>query len=206
MSVAEHDRAARENERLAAVHEREYDEDAWNAAGSCNDLCISTWSNPTAEHAELARRYRAQAAKHRAAAQALRNAEQAACQGIAERDRDTSPLLHADDLLGFEKDSSSEPGGPVAFRIHFRAIEGVDAARMQRRLDCRLARSASRGFEVPEMPYCPLVLQGVSAVAYAEGAGLDVVLTVDAAIEFDVERRLQKLMSEAKASRRRRAP
>lgn len=199
MSVAEHERAAREDETLAEAQEHQYDEDAWQTSGSCSDLCFSTWSNPTAEHAELARRYRAEAAEHRAASKVLQNAEQAACQGIPERDRDVSPFFHEDDIVGWEKEPRSGPEGPVAFRIHFRAIEGVDVERMQHLLDCHLARSAARGYEAPEMPYCPLVLEGVSAVAKSAPTGLDVVLTVEAASQYDVERRLERVVSKDKA-------
>ncbi len=200
MSAAEHERAARVDDERAVAHTSQYDENAANLSVDCGEFCFSTWSNPTEQHAMAARRHRALAKKHRAASKTLRDAESTECKDIPERDRDISPFFHGGDILGVDRSETSRADGPVTFRVHFRTIEGVDVERMQRLVDCHLARSAARGHEAPEMSYCPLVPPGVEVTVEAAPTGIDVILTVDPPSHYEVEHRLQQLVSESEAA------
>jgi hypothetical protein len=210
MSVAEHEAAARSEEAAAQKEAKQYDEDAWEAPEGCGDFCFSTWSNPTSEHAIAARKHRQLAAEHREASAALREAEHESCKGIPERDRDISPFFHRGDIVGVSVEDDDEP--PSHFAIRFRPVAGVDAEKMQRLVDCHLARNAARGHVAPEMPYCPLVPRGVSAEVEAEGSVLVVELEVDdEASRQEVRRRVEALAPEgaprqAAAQRHGRAP
>lgn len=200
MSVPDHIAAAEDAEAAADAHAQQYDPDAWNAPSHCGEFCFSTWTNPTAEHAREARKHRRLAERHRQASEALRLAEEASCTGIPTRDRDISPFFHAEDILEVKPEGDAE-WGSSRFTIRFVAVPGVDADRMQRLIDCHLARSAARGHVAPEMPYCPLVPRGVSARTRSSGDALEVTLTVDEPeSREEVAMRLHELASVHQAS------
>ena len=85
------------------------------------------------------------AADHRAASQALRDAEGRACAGLSDADRDESPFHHRDDIASVE--TLSEGSGS-------RGPAHVVGAIV----------STALGHEMPEMPYCPLVPKGSAKV------------------------------------------
>lgn len=98
-------------------------------------------------------------------------AEASACAGIAESERDQSPFSHREDILRVDVDERR------GVTVLFRAVEGMTADRLQRVIDCHLARNASLGHQVPEMSYCPLVPPGVRAEVRPVAGGFLVELT-----------------------------
>jgi hypothetical protein len=141
------------------------------------------------------------AADHRAASQALRDAEAQACVGLPDMDRDMSPFEHCADIAsvaplvaaGSGKASTSRM---VGVTIVFRALPGMTAPWLQRVVDCHLARNAALGHEVPEMPYCPLVPKDVSAQVSETNAGFAVaVRSNDTGSARKILRRSQALVA-----------
>ena len=187
MSAAEHEQAAQREEGSASEHEAQYDPGQWTAGGGCSTYCFDTWSNPTSHHAREAGRHRAVAAEHREASKALRKAEAEHCKNVPERDRDVSPFFHVSDIRKVERVSAG--GARETYIVWFSEVPGVDAAGMQRLLDCHAARNAVLGLDSAAMDYCPLVLQGVVATAQEGDKGLRVQIE---AVEADSARTLRE--------------
>lgn len=171
MSAAQHEQAGRADDARA-------DEEAvacGSTGGERGDRpCWSIGSERSAEHRHVA-------AEHRAAAQALRDAEAQACVGIDEGDRDTSPFQHRDDIASVTRLVDSIPQGDATpierlagATVVFRAIRGMSAEWLQRVVDCHLARNSAVGHDMPEMPGCPLVPAGASARVRSTGDGFAV--------------------------------
>ena len=148
------------------------------------------------DDARAAEFHRKRAAEHRAASQALRDAEARACVGIAESDRDRSPFDHRENVASVEPlyvmdrgavdVSGSGPAQPPRGTRHLagavvmlRAAPGMTAEWLQRVVDCHLARNAALGHEVPEMPYCPLVPNGAEATVTPARGGFAVTIQSD---------------------------
>lgn len=137
--------------------------------------------HPTAEHLQALEGHRTEAARHRAASAALREAEASACAGIAEQDRDMSPFEHLEDIATVEPlveavggQKGSAPTRTAGAVVIFRAIPGLTAEWLQRLTDCHLARNAARGHVVDEMPNCPLVPKEARATVHSTGDGFAV--------------------------------
>ena len=166
------------------------------------DPCWTSETNPTTEHLEHAAQHRRAAADHRAASQALRDADNRACLGISEQQRDESPFDHRDDIASVDR-LSSPPQGKGGMRhfegatVVFRAVPGMTSQWLQRVLDCHLARNAALGHDVPEMPYCPLVPKGARATVTATSDGFAV------AIRGDDEATAREILRRAEALRTR---
>ena len=159
-------------------------------------------SNPTAQHLEEARQHQKMAADHRAASQALRDAEATACVGISEEDRDTSPFEHREDIASVEPLTVGTTTGKtqyartVGVRITFLARPGMTAQWLQRLVDCHLARNAALGHDVPEMPTCPLVPKGVTAKVTATDTGFAVAVQSDDTDTIaEIQRRARLLLA-----------
>lgn len=213
MSAAQHEAMARQEHSEAEAHSARFDPNAGRersrcpaggaaAAGSGADVCWTTTTNPTKEHLEHAEEHRKRAADHRAASQALRDAEARACIGIREEDRDESPFDHREDIESVEKLYSPPSGGKNPTRrfegatVAFRAVPGMTAQWLQRVVDCHLARNAALGHEVPEMAYCPLVPKGVTASVTATQAGFAVAIRgEDTEVANEIWRRAQALLT-----------
>ena len=207
MSAADHAAASRAEEQQAEGHEARYDPDASESKEKCHlgkqRACWTDATNPTNEHKKMARHHRELAAKHRAASQALVQAETRACGGMSEEDRDMSPFAHRDDILRSTRlvvSETDEEGAPrdhfVGATVVFRATPGMTAEWLQRVVDCHLARSAAVGHEMPEMPYCPLVPKGVSAHVHSVGNGFAVDVRSDAPdVAAEIWRRAEALSS-----------
>ena len=123
------------------------------------------------------------AADHRAASQALRDAEARACVGISDSDRDMSPFDHREDIASVEPLVDTwtkvQYGKTVGAVVTFRAVPGMTAQWLQRVVDCHLARNAALGYDVPEMPYCPLVPKEASAKVTGMDTGFAVAIRSD---------------------------
>jgi len=68
---------------------------------------------------------------------------------------------------------------------------------LQRVINCHLARAASVGHSMPEMPYCPLVPKGVTAKVVSAGDGFNVeIRSDDPAAAEEVVKRGQALVAQ----------
>lgn len=209
MSVALHEAVAHAQASAAEGHAAAYKPEAAIAVNNCNPRggCWTSLQNPTFEHLEQSRILRQAAAEHRAASQALRQAEASACAGLSEADRDMSPFAHREDIAKVERFTPEQRIGTGSFSgttknfvgavITFRAVPGMTTQWLQRVIDCHLARSAAMGHEMPEMPYCPLVPKDVLAQVVATDTGFAVEVIAndpnDHATAADIWRRAQTL-------------
>jgi len=207
-SVAHHDEMARSADQAASAHAAKYDPNARDDIQRCvyggvsgGPACFASTRNPTAEHRVEADKYSRMAADHRAASQALRDAEARACVGLADRDRDMSPFAHREDIASVEPLSASASAPGTAPRVEgalitFRAIPGMTIAWLQRIVDCHVARNAALGHDVPEMAFCPLVPNHVTAtVTQASGGFAVAVRSDDPATSQEILKRARTLVS-----------
>lgn len=189
MSAAKHDAMATNETTSADAHAAQYDPKAKSEGERCNSrsdfagACWTSTSNPTAHHLDEAEKHRKMAADHRAASQALRDAEARACVGISDADRDMSPFDHREDIASVDPLTETwtkvQNAKTVGAIVTFRAVPGMTAQWLQRVVDCHLARNAALGFDVPEMPYCPLVPKDASAKVKETDTGFAVAIRSD---------------------------
>lgn len=193
MSAAQHEEHAQTHATAAEQHAAQYDAGAAETRERCRsgvkgapkDICWTSVVNPTEAHLREAEEHRRHAADHRAGSAALREAEARACVGLNADDRDGSPFEHVNDIAGVEPliEKSGTPKAPaqrtVGATVTFRAVPGMTAEWLQRLVDCHLARNASLGHVVPEMPNCPLVPKGAEARVTSTGNGLAVAIRSD---------------------------
>ena len=179
MSATQHEAMAKQEDATAEGHEAQHDPNASTATEHCprggSNPCWTSHSNPTQAHQSDAESHHGLAAKHRAAAGALAQAESTACAGIDADDRDMSPFDHREDIssvVPFErtiqsgKQTSKQLAGAT---VTFRAVPMLTTEWLQHEVNCHLARAAAVGFDMPEMNYCPLMLKGVQATVSAAG-------------------------------------
>lgn len=192
MSAAAHEQRAQEQDAVAAQHAAQHDPAAKTTQERCRariagkgglstgDVCWTSVTNPTEGHLKQAEEHRRMAADHRAASAALRDTEAQACVGISDENRDLSPFEHPEEIAAVKplmervqlgRASSERLAGAV---VTVRAVPGLTAEWLQRIVDCHLARNASLGQFVPEMPNCPLVPKGVEAKVISAGNGFAV--------------------------------
>jgi hypothetical protein len=179
MSAAQHEAMAKQEDSTAAAHEAQHDPTASKTTERCprgeSNPCWTSTSNPTEKHASEAESHKAMAAKHRAAAGALAQAESTACAGIDPVDRDISPFFHREDITSVTplertvKQGKQSTGVPSGAAITFRAVPMLTSEWLQHEVNCHLARAAAVGFEMPEMSYCPLMLKGAKASVSSAG-------------------------------------
>lgn len=104
---------------------------------------------------------------------------------IALDERDMSPFEHTEDITSVEPliiPEGDAPTKPLPERtvgavVTYRAVPGMTAEWLKRLLDCHLARNASLGHVVPEMPNCPLVPNGAQARVNSTGDGFSVAIS-----------------------------
>jgi hypothetical protein len=197
MSRSGHAHEAQRQERAGNVEAAQYDPEATVEVTQCETInrperhgitsvvpCWTSVSNPTDVHRQRAAEHRQEAADHRAASQVLRDAEREACAGIPEMDRDMSPFEHSEDISRVEPFTEINTASIPLRRttgavVTFRALPGMTAEWLQRVVDCHLARNASLGHVVPEMPNCPLVPREVEAHVASTGDGFAVTIRSD---------------------------
>lgn len=204
MSIAQHERegqsqataadAAHSNPDAArsTPHAAQYDREAAGSEPSWTSIVT-----PTEDSVRAAEEHRRQAADHRAASASLREAEGRACTGISQSNRDMSPFEHVDDITNVAplmEPTGDESGGQrmVGATVTFRAVPGMTAEWVQREVNCHIARNASLGNVVPEMPNCPLVPKSVQARVTSTGNGFAV------SIRSDKESTAQEILARAK--------
>lgn len=208
MGVAEHEAAAQSAEEAAGEHQEQFDPGATASQTGCRGnttsyggACWTSTRNPTDAHRRAAENYRKQAADHRAASAALRDAEARACVGLPPEDRDMSPFDHTEDIASVVPLVEKGVAGKTSYEkkvgatVTFRAVEGMTAEWLQRLVDCHLARNAALGHVVPEMPNCPLVPKGAEAHVSSTGAGFAVAIrSDDRAAADEILARAQRLL------------
>ena len=210
MSAAGHEEEAAREEKVAAWHAAHYDPSAGQPGPAClgadgrglaaGSPCWSSLANPTAEHLRVAQEHREHAAQHRAASQALRQAEARDCVTVSEYDRDTSPFDHRQDILRvedyWEAGAEGRPRTELGATVIFRAVPGMSVDWLQRIVNCHLARNAIIGGEVPWMPGCPLALKNVRAQVSRTWNGFAVAIrSDDAATVAEIRKRAHALMA-----------
>ena len=142
------------------------------------------------EHLRLAQ-------EHRAASQALRDAEARACTGLSQEDRDVSPFAHTQDIIRVE------PIGPGTHlegaRVFFGLVQGLSRPRLQQIVDCHIARADAVGHDMPEESFSPLVPPNVKALVRDATDGFVVDVTSDdPEAAREVLRRAQALKKESR--------
>ena len=190
----------RDREKTAQLHTAEYNPNA-PVGERCRagDGCWTSSTSPSAEHLDDAKKHQRMAADHRAASQALRDAEGRACVGMSETDRDTSPFDHRQDIASVEPltvgttSSKSQSGRTEGAIVTFRAVPGMTSQWLQRVVNCHLARNAALGHDASEKAYCPLALKGVSARVSGTDTGFAV------AIRSDDTQTAQEILKRARA-------
>ena len=213
MSAAAHENAASEHARAAESHAAAATPPTVDERRGCTarrlgvQICWSSTKVHHDEHSAMAEEHRRIAAEHRAASAALRQAEATACNGIAPDDRDISPFAHVDDLSSVEPlyEMSSVAKSPsqrlVGASVLFRPVAGLTQERLQRIIDCHLARNAALGHQDTTMPDCPLVLAGVRASVEPDEGALVVHLRADdPRTAAEVLARAQRLLKAAERS------
>jgi len=215
MSKAQHEQTAVQHEQTAARLASSYDPSTAKevAAKEVDETSArpygGSWisdTRATSEQKADAEKHRKIAAEHRAAAQALREAEARSCEGISDTDRDRSPFEHREDITGVTPHSAVKSPGDVGYKqpemslkgavVTFRAVPGMTAEWLQRVVDCHLARNASMGFGMPEMSFCPLAVKGARAKVTSAGNGFSVTVeSNDPATAQEILRRAQALVS-----------
>jgi hypothetical protein len=203
MSVAQHEAMAQHDEEAASAVVPE--KGAGGEPCDPSTVCWSARQNPTPQQVAQAEEQRKQAAAHRAAARALRDAETNACAGLSEADRDTSPFAFPDDIA-WVKENEKELRQNKNFlfrttgaRAFFRAAPGLTVEWLQRIVDCHLARAAAVGHDMPEMNYCPLVLRDVTARVSSTGNGFLIEVQTtgkDPKIAEEIVRRMNALVAD----------
>jgi len=181
MSSAQHTAMAQSEEQQGDAHAAQHDPSAAAPSQTCGrGGCWTSVANPTEKHQADAQRHRELAAKHRAAAASLSQAEAQSCSGLSNEDRDMSPFSHREDIASARAlDEQTQVGKSltkkqVGATVVFRAVPGMTAEWLQRVVDCHVARASAMGHQMPEMDYCPLMLKGVSAKVSSEGGGFAV--------------------------------
>jgi hypothetical protein len=108
---------------------------------------------------------------------ALREAEDSVCAGMADDDRDVSPFFYRQDIVDVQPlraPAGSRPGRLEGTVVTFRRVEGLTPQRLQRLLDCQIARDTALEYVMPETPWCPLAVRGVLPHVVEGDRGLDV--------------------------------
>jgi len=193
MGAGKHDDKARSEERAAAAHLNSSDdplvvgERCLPSNLTANDP-IGCWTafrapgGPAGRDRDEAREHLRLAQAHRAASQALRDAEARACAGLPERDRAISPFWHRADIAAttplYEPTTAPDtPGRPQGAIVTLRPIPGMTLAYLQRVVDCQIARADALGHRVPEAAFCPLVPKDVMATVKPDADGFSIVIT-----------------------------
>ncbi len=223
MSSAQHEAAAKAEERVAAGHDAQYVPNAAAPKEKCSprsgpslrtgfdpEVCWTSVVNPTDVHRRVADEHRRHAADHRGGSSALRDAEARACVGITPDDRDISPFEHKEDIATVEPLNVGAGGAKqpsmrlVGATVTFRAVQGMTTEWLQRVIECHVARNAALGHVVPEMPNCPLVPNGVEAHVTSSGNDFAVAIrSNDMPVAQEILARARRLLEDKATSKTR---
>lgn len=206
LSAPQHEAAAAQEDVQASDHAAQHDPSATTTEERCSAgkgrVCWTVSTNPTDSHVKTAAEHRELAAQHRAASQALRDAEARACAGVSDEDRDTSPFAHVADIRsvaelkgeGQSRTGKVKTERTIGATITLNAVPGLTEEWLQRIVTCHLARNAAVGHDMAEMPYCPLVPRGAQASVRSVGDGFAVDIKADdSEAAAEIWRRAQQL-------------
>ena len=138
------------------------------------------WSSVTVDDAARLAEARRLGTDRRRSSVSLRTAEEQACSGLAEPDRDESPFAHHDEIVRVD---------PIehGVRVHFRHVDGLTADWLEHLVECHLARDEVIGPDGPDTKECPLAVRGAITHVAVDGAGYVIEVRsndVDAAAEI----------------------
>lgn len=174
MSATDHTTAAGAHDHMATSGDNGRDRCASVRANEAalDGVC---WTRDASSETDA---HRKMAADHRAASQALRDAEAKACVSVALADRDESPFAHRSDVLAVEPlvASSTHPAGAA---ITMRPVLGLTVEYLERMVACHAARNAAMGFAMDDMAFCPLSVKGTSAKVTQAASALRVEIRGD---------------------------
>ena len=172
MSAADHEKMARSAELTSATHSADYDPNAQVTEFECTAadglICWESARNPSAAHREDAQHHKKAAADHRAASKGLMDAEATSCRDVSGRDRDMSPFHRKENLSRIDSiDSLFAPDQGITRTdgvvIVMKPTSGLTRDKLERIVNCHMARNAAAGYDMPEMAYCPLNVKGTFA-------------------------------------------
>lgn len=188
MTASQHEAAARTEEQAAKEHAAHYDPSQYipptiGCPFNVGAACYRSWTsvmNPTEVHLADGKRHAELAAQHRAASQALRDAEVRACKNVPEGDRDVSPFYHREDIVSagpFTEGFALGGQRVIGAEVVFAALPGMTAEWLQRVMDCHLARNAILPDAATTMSYCPLAVPHAKAQVRSVGNSFAVDVT-----------------------------
>ncbi len=200
VSAAAYDDRATAERAAARQLENQAADQAAGTPSTCDPtgVCWSSERNP-ANLAEAAR-LRADAARDRSLSKELRAAEAKSCVGVSEADRDQGPFIHVEDISSVTPLYGEPPESP-ALRgavVTFKPVWGLTVDFLQRVVDCHLARSNALGYQLADVPNCPMATPGTRASVTKTSEGFAVSLwSDDPASAQEILRRASMLVPQA---------
>ncbi|HZU84562.1 MAG TPA: hypothetical protein VE987_16650 [Polyangiaceae bacterium] len=167
------------------------------AAGCAQNQAFRGMS--AAEHDRAAAADPSSASEHLAAAAELRRAEQVACAGVPESDREGGPFAHRDWITGVgvvrERLFPKAPEQVTGVNVYLRAAPGVTQQWVGRVIECHRAHGAVVGEQVAASG-CPLSLDGAQVGLSSTFSGFRVSITSkDITVAREVIDRCQGLVN-----------
>ena len=186
---AQHPTSAAQHDAMATQKEQEAQE---HLTAATMESTRHGWAVNHDAHRVEAEKLLQEAMEHRAASQALRDAQARACNGVPESDRDDTPFAHVEDITTVAP--ISDGSRLLGAKVGFRHVDGVTVQAFQEIVDCNVAEANALGHQVTEDAFDPLNLPGVKATVTAAGDGYEVsVVSDDAESAKEVLRRAQAL-------------
>jgi hypothetical protein len=161
-SVEEHRRLAYMAEELGIAHKALYDPWQMVATIPCMELCFNPWTNPTDVHNHAAKQLWRLAKWHRRASRKLRVAEERACAGVPEHERDIDRFVECANILAVDWPQQQDEPFIIELAVPIPMVDEFRATRA-----CLVARNEARGHEFPAPADCPLVVCGMQAAIVA---------------------------------------
>jgi hypothetical protein len=195
--AAEHDREATVHERQAGDARARVDSSGIQCGnpviGPITDQStsggerISSWLPCWSVERDAARHHQAEADRlhreamiDRAVARNLVAIEREFCAVLPPGELTHTPFYHREDVAAVEP--YVEGGKVKGARIHFKAVEGLDANWMRQALTCHRARAAVVGYDPKYMDYDPTMLADVNVAVTERKGRVDVLVRSDGEI------------------------
>ncbi len=202
MSVQAHETLAKRADVLAKSQEARRDVRDESERTRCGGKPTTEpcWTSSATITPEFSR-YHKVAKEHREAAQALRDAEAAACSDISEHDRDVSPFAHDAEVVDARRLVGLEPSGDGTAPLRgasviVRAVPGLTKEYLERDIGCHMARNASMGFAMPEMAFDPLAVKGATTTVIPIDGGFRIDIVADDPVAIaEIARRADALVA-----------
>lgn len=179
------------------------------AAGA--SICWSDLADKSLERKSSVERQLRVETQLRSTCDALVPAEAEFCQGVSERDKALSPLSHYGDIASVMelKVERYLPGqtGPVlqvvGGRLVFDEVPGLTKDRLERLIQCHLARHRALSYRMEDVSEDPLSLQGIRVLVEPVGTGLAIdVRAADTEVVAKVLDRIRKIGLRAVSARK----